>query len=89
MTFATFIGSGTTGIIGILNVVVIPVIFALVFAAFPWGMVKFFFLSADDEKARASGRSFALWGLLGLVVLFSIWGLVNMLLSTLGIHAGR
>jgi len=89
MTFATFVGSGTTGIIGILNAVVIPVIFALIFAVFFWGMVNYFFLHPDDEKARASGRQFALWGILALVVLFSVWGLVNILLSTLGLPAGR
>jgi hypothetical protein len=28
---------------------------------------------------------FAFWGLLGMVVLFSVWGFVNLLLSTLGV----
>jgi len=88
-TFATFIGSGSTGVIGVINTVVIPVIFALVFAVFMWGIVKYFFLNVDDEKARESGRQFALWGILGLVVLFSVWGLVNILLSTLGLPPGR
>lgn len=89
ITFKDFIGSGSTGIFGILNYVVIPVIFALAFAVFIWGIVNYFFLKGDDEKMRASGRQFALWGLLGITLLFSVWGLVNLLLSTLGIPAGR
>ncbi len=89
MTFADFIGSGSTGIFGILNYVAIPLIFALAFAVFIWGIVKYFFLNGDDEKARASGKQFALWGVVGIALLFSIWGLVNLLLSTLGITAGR
>ncbi len=84
-TFAQFIGSGTTGIIGIINTVILPVIVAFMFVIFVWGIVKYFFLNVDDEKARESGRQFALWSVLGLVVLFSVWGLVNILLSTLGI----
>lgn len=85
MTFAQFIGNGSTGIIGAVNAVVVPVIFSLSFAAFVWGMVKYFFLHGGEEKSREEGRSFILWGLLGLAMLFSVWGFVNILLSTLGI----
>jgi hypothetical protein len=86
MTFATFIGSGSTGIIGVINTVVVPLIFAFSFAAFIWGIAKYFFFHNEgDEKKLAEGRSFIIWGILGLVVLFSVWGFVNLLLSTLGI----
>lgn len=87
-TFKEYVGSGTTGFIGLLNTVVVPVIFALAFAVFIWGVVHYFFLSSGDEKKREEGRTFVLWGLLGLVVLFSVWGFVNILLSTLGITPG-
>jgi hypothetical protein len=85
MTFAQFVGSGSTGLIGALNTVVVPVIFALAFLAFIWGAIKYFFLSAGDDKARSDGRAFVFWGILGMVVLFSVWGFVNLLLSTLGL----
>lgn len=84
-TFRNYIGNGTTGIIGLLNTVVVPVIFALAFAAFIWGVVNYFFLNGGDEKKRAEGRSFIFWGIIGIVILFSVWGFVNLLLSTLGI----
>ncbi len=85
MTFKDFIGSGSTGIIGAINTVVVPVIFALAFAFFIWGVAKYFFFQGDDEKKREEGKKFVLWGILGMAILFSVWGLVNMLLSTLGI----
>lgn len=85
MTFKDFIGSGSTGVIGILNTVVAPVIFALAFAVFVWGVVNYFFLHSHEETKREEGRQFVLWGILGMVVLFSVWGLVDILLSTLGI----
>ena len=89
MTFADFIGSGSTGIFGILNNIVIPLIFAFAFAIFIWGIVNYFFLKGDDETERARGKQFALWGILGITLLFSVWGLLNLLLSTLGIGGGR
>ncbi len=85
MTFAQFVGSGSTGIVGIINTVIVPTIFALAFLVFIWGIVNYFFISGGEEKKLEEGRAFALWGILGMVVLFSVWGLVNMLLSTLGI----
>ncbi len=85
MTFAQFIGSGSTGIIGLINTIVVPVIFALAFLVFIWGVVKYFFINGDDEEKHKEGRAFIFWGILGMVVLFSVWGFVNLLLSTLGI----
>lgn len=85
MTFAQYIGSGTTGIIGVLNVVVAPLIFAFAFAAFIWGVVNYFFLHGSNETKREEGRQFILWGILGMVVLVSVFGFVNILLSALGI----
>ncbi len=85
MTFAQFVGSGSTGIIGLLNTVVVPVIFALAFLVFIYGVVKYLFISGGEETKRTEGRNFMLWGIIGMVVLFSVWGLVSILLSTLGI----
>ncbi|MDO8593342.1 MAG: hypothetical protein Q7R59_00340 [bacterium] len=89
MTFAQFVGSGSTGIIGIINIVIVPVIFALAFLVFIWGIMNYFFLNGGDEAKRSEGRQFALWGILGMVVLFAVWGFINLLLSTLGIMPPR
>ncbi len=85
MTFKDFVGSGSTGLIGIVNLVIVPVIFSLALAAFVWGAVNYFFLHGDEETKREEGKKFVFWGILGMVVLFSVWGFVNLLLSTLGI----
>ncbi|MDO8566633.1 MAG: hypothetical protein Q7R58_00580 [bacterium] len=83
-TFKDFVGSGSTGVMGVINTVIVPVIFALAFIVFVWGVVDYFFLSGGDETKRTEGKQFALWGILGMVVLLSVWGFVNLLLSTLG-----
>ncbi|MBU6388678.1 hypothetical protein KGQ72_02310 [Patescibacteria group bacterium] len=85
MILKDFIGSSSTGVVGLLNAVVVPVIFAFAFAAFVWGVMNYFFLHGGEEAKREEGRTFVLWGILGMVVLFSVWGFVNIMLSTLGI----
>ena len=85
MTFAQFVGNGSSGIIGAMNAIIVPIIFTLSFAAFVWGVVNYFFLHGAEEAKREEGKQFILWGVIGLVVLFAVWGFVNILLSTLGI----
>ncbi len=87
MTFKEFIGDSTTGtgIIGVITTSIVPVIFALAFLFFVWGVVNYFFFQGSNEEAREKGRQFVFWGILGLVVLFSVWGFVNIVVLTLGI----
>ena len=66
--------------IGLLNRV-IPVIMALALVAFLWGLAVFM-LEAGDESAQKRARLMIAWGVLGLFVMFSVWGLVNVLLGT-------
>ena len=89
MTFAQYVGSGSTGIIGIINTVIVPVIFALAFLVFIWGVINYFLINGGEEKKREEGRQFIFWGILGIVLLFSVWGFVNLLLFTLSIMPVR
>ena len=54
MTFAQFVGSGSEGIIGVINTVVVPLIGSLIFLVFIWGVVKYFFINneGDTEKLK-------------------------------------
>jgi hypothetical protein len=89
MTFAQIVGGSDTGIVGLLNTVVIPFIGALMVFFFLWGVIKyFFFQNKGDPKGFKEGRDFVIWGIVGIVVFFSIWGILTLLLSTLGIQTG-
>jgi uncharacterized membrane-anchored protein len=80
MTFAQLVNQ----ILGVINTIVVPFIAALAFLVFVYGVIKYFFFeNKGDEKQFSEGGQFVLWGILGLVVLFSVWGFVNILLSTL------
>lgn len=80
MTFAKTVES----IIDVINTLIVPTILALTFLAFVYGVLKYFFFEGDD-KARENGRRFMLWGILAMVVVFSVWGVVALMLSTLGL----
>jgi len=64
---------------------VIPFIFAVAVVMFIWGVVKYFIINADEEKKRAEGKQFMLWGIIALAVMISVWGLVNILGTTFGL----
>jgi|GEM_PF-629650 len=78
MSFAELV---TERIIPFIDGYIIQLLYALAFIFFLYGMVKFFF--TGGEANRQKGKQFVVWGLLGLVVLFMVWGLVKVLLTTL------
>ncbi|HYF29209.1 MAG TPA: pilin [Candidatus Paceibacterota bacterium] len=69
-------------IIEFINDIVVPLVFALAFVAFLWGIFQYFILGGADEEKRAEGRSFAIWGIIAFFVMVSIWGIVNLLVSS-------
>lgn len=85
-TFRAFIGDSTSGIVGILSRIAVPTLFTLAFLIFIWGVVNNFFIKGADETSRRKGREFILYGVIGMVVLFGVWAIIGILLSTLGIE---
>lgn len=63
---------------------VIPLIFSLAVAMFVWGVVQYV-IGANEEKERAKGKQFMIWGIIALAVMVSIWGLVRILSNTFSI----
>jgi hypothetical protein len=78
MTFASWVDGV---VVPIVDKGIIPLLYSLAFLFFIFGIARFFFSS--NEEHREQGRAFAIWGIIGLFVLFSIWGIVKILLSTL------
>jgi hypothetical protein len=78
----------SNGIINFINSILVPVLFAIAFIVFLWGVFKYFILGAADEKSRTDGKQFVLWGLIGFVVILSVWGIVTIVGQTLGLQLG-
>lgn len=78
MTFAELVYGR---IVPIVDAVIIPALYALAFLFFLLGIFKYFF--NESEQERKKGREFALWSIIAFFVLFSVWGLVRLLMSLL------
>jgi hypothetical protein len=73
-------------ILYIINYVLVPVLFALAFIVFLWGIVVKYIFSAGDAEKVKEGHKLILWGLIGFVVMISLWGLVNVIANTFGLY---
>ncbi len=82
----SYIQGYATLIIGFINSVLVPLLLAVALLVFVWGIVKSFFLGGD--KGREEGRMLILYGIIGFVVILSVWGLVALLGNTFGLAPG-
>jgi hypothetical protein len=64
--------------------VAIPLIFALAFLFFLIGVFKF--MTADTPDKKKNGQKLVWWGLIGLFVMVSVWGIIKIVNNTLGIE---
>ncbi len=70
----------------IINLSIIPLFFTLAMAFFIWGVVQYMLANADEHK-RETGKQYMVWGIIGLTVMVSMWGLVNILAGTFGLDS--
>lgn len=79
----SYLRSYKTAISTAVNDILIPVVFAVALLVFFFGIFKYFIYGATNESEKAEGRTFAMWGIIGFVIIVSVWGLVNIVKSTL------
>lgn len=63
-----------TNFIGVLT----PLLVAVALLVFFWGIAKFI-LAAGDEKKVEEGKKLLIWGSIGLFVIASLWGIIQIL----------
>lgn len=69
----------------IINKSVIPLIIALAVVMFIWGVVQYV-INSNEEAKKEKGKQFMIWGIIGLTVMFAVWGLVRIVGKTFGIE---
>lgn len=67
-------------IVQIINPIIL-LLAATAFVLFIWGVYEFI-LHAGDATKREEGRKAIFWGLIGLVIIFGAYGIINVALST-------
>lgn len=76
------------GIISVINTILVPVLIAIAFIVFLWGVYKYFILGAASDESRKEGRQFVLWGVIGFVIIMSLWGLVYLVAGVFNLPLG-
>jgi len=67
--------------------ILIALTFLLAIFFFAWGIIKLIIAAGDPEKIKEA-RGFLLWGVIGIAVLASIFGLITFLQNYFGITPG-
>ena len=73
-------------VIALINNVAVPVVFALAFIVFIWGVFTYFVAGGHNEEKRDQGKQLMLYGLIGLAVMVTVWGLVQVLVGSVGLQ---
>lgn len=80
----TICGVAST-ILYLINNVAVPLLFAVSFIVFLYGIASAYILHPGDETAVKTGHKLVLWGIIGFAVMISLWGLVNVVSNTFGL----
>lgn len=68
--------------------IIIPILIVIAVIYFIWGVIQYVVMSKGDEEAQAAARNKIVWGLIGIFVILSFYGLVYFLGRTFGIGQG-
>jgi NADH:ubiquinone oxidoreductase subunit 2 (subunit N) len=69
-------------ITNLINGVLVPLVFAIAFVVFIWGVFTYFIASGENDEKRENGKKLMLYGIVGFFLMVSVWGLVNILVGT-------
>ncbi|MDB4992093.1 MAG: hypothetical protein JWL75_338 [Parcubacteria group bacterium] len=72
------------GIINFINNIAVPVIFALAFFFFVFGVFRYLIAGADNEEKRKKGKDIIIYSVIGFAVMMSVWGIINLVVGTFG-----
>ena len=62
--------------------------FAISFVIFIYGVVRFLSVDSGDKgTTRAEARNSILWGIVGMLIMFSVYGIIQFILFSFGISA--
>lgn len=63
---------------------IVPLLFSLAIAGFIWGVIQYL-INPESEEKKKKAREYIVWGIIGLFVMVSMWGLVGVLSNTFGV----
>ena len=66
---------------------IVPLLIAVAFAVFLWGIVKYIYAAGDEEKRR-DAKGIIVYGVLGMFIMVAFWGIFEIIELTFGINLG-
>lgn len=73
------------GLLTFLNNTIVPAILALALFIFLWNAFRYFIIGGSEEESQQKAKSLATWSIAAFVIILSIWGIVNVFVSGLGL----
>lgn len=88
--FAFAFPNDLTGVINMFTSIglkIIPFLGAVAFLIFVWGVARFI-KSAGSEKEVKDSKNLLIWGVIGLFVLVTVWGIIFFMQKEFGFQTG-
>lgn len=74
---------GLFGLLGSWVKLALPLLISIAVVYFVWNVFQFAVM-ATDEDSKKTAKTQMIWGIIGIFVMVSVWGLVGILQSTFG-----
>lgn len=81
----SYFDSAGADLTSLINDVLIPLVLALAFLAFIWGVFQYFIAGGANEEAREKGKNLMIYAIIGFLVIVIFWGIINFLIGITGI----
>ena len=74
------------GLLAFTNSVLIPFLLGFAFLFFVFNAFRFFVVNGGNEDGQKNAKNLAIYGVLAFVILIVFWGVVNLLVSSIGLN---
>lgn len=78
------LGAFISTVIEFINSILIPLALAVAFIYLVYGIVKYFVIGGDNDDSKSAGKQMIIYSLVGFVIIFSFYGLVNLFTDFVG-----
>ncbi len=87
ITFAqATINSFLINVVAFIDTVIIPFMFGVAFLVFVINAIRYFVVQSNNEEGREKAKALISYSLLAFVLLIVFWGIINLLVSSLGLE---
>lgn len=62
----------------------IDMMFVVAFAFFLYGVFEFIVGGSKNAEKKTKGKSHMFWGIIGMVIMFSVFGIIKFIMTTIG-----